>query len=98
MDKVLGFIGIINKGRKISIGETAYYEIEKGYYSFLASDCSENTKKAALKALKKKEMPINSSYSKKELGNAIGYQEVSFMIVTDKKAAQKLISEKGDEI
>ena len=65
MDKVLGFIGIINKGRKISIGETAYYEIEKGYYSFLASDCSENTKKAALKALKKTFVPSHQVYLSK---------------------------------
>ncbi len=98
MDKTLGFIGIINKGRKVLIGESAYYQIEKGYYSFLASDCSENTKKAALKALKKKEMPVDTSHTKGELGKAIGYQEVSFLIVTDKKAAKKLMSEKGDEI
>lgn len=98
MDKTLGFIGIINKGRKVLIGESAYYQIEKGYYSFLASDCSENTKKAALKALKKKEMPVDTSYTKGELGKSIGYQEVSFLIVTDKKAAKKLMSEKGDEI
>ena len=96
MDKTLGFIGILNRGRKVLIGESAYYGILDGHYAFLAHDCSENTKKAAYKALKKNDIPVDKAYSKKELGSSIGYEEVSFLIITDRKAAKKLIAEKEE--
>lgn len=96
MDKTLGFIGILNRGRKVLIGDSAYYGIYDGHYAFLASDCSENTKKAALSAIKKNEIPVDTSYSKKELGAAIGYDAVSFLVITDKKAAKKLVAEKEE--
>lgn len=90
MDKILGFLGILNRGRKTLIGESAYQNIEKGRYAFLASDCSANTRKNALSSLKKKEMPLNQNYSKAELGKALGYEEISFILITDPKAAKKL--------
>ncbi len=96
MDKTLGFIGILNRGRRVLIGESAYYGVEDGYYAFMAYDCSENTKKAIEKALKKKDIPVDKSYSKKELGSSIGYEEVSFLLITDKKAAKKLITEREE--
>ncbi len=96
MDKTLGFIGILNRGRKVLIGESAYYGISDGRYAFLARDCSENTKKAAYKSLKKNDIPVDKTYSKKELGSSIGYEEVSFLIITDRKAAKKLIAEKEE--
>ncbi len=97
MDKTLGFLGILNRGKKILIGESAYYGINKGYYAFLAFDCSRNTEKEALKSLKQNDIPLDRSFSKKELGSSIGYNEVSFMVVLDKKATKKLMDEKEEK-
>ena len=94
--KTLGFIGILNRGRKTLIGSAALEGLAKGRFAFLAKDASENTRKEARSALRKHPLPLNEEFSKAELGNAIGYESVSFLVVTDAHAAKKLVKEQEE--
>ncbi len=87
MDNTLGFLGILFKGHKALIGMEAK-ESDKGRMAFLAYDASENSKKDVNHLIK--DIPVNERYNKKELGEALGYPEVSFILVIDKKAALSL--------
>ena len=96
-DDRLGFLGILNRGKKTLIGAAAYEGIAKGRYAFLAKDAAKNTIKEARSALAKHPLPCDESYTKEELGKAIGYESVSFIVITDPHAAKKLIKEEKDE-
>ena len=96
-DKTLGFIGILNRGRKTLIGSAALEGIGKGRFAFLAKDASANTRKEAPSALKKNPLPLNEEFTKAELGAAIGYESVSFLVVTDAHAAKKLKQEQEEQ-
>ncbi len=87
-DSTLGFIGILFKGHKALIGNEAK-NCSKGKLAFLASDASLNTKKEVSHLLE--DIPVIERYSKVELGEALGYPEVSLILVTDKKAATSLL-------
>ncbi len=87
-DSTLGFIGILFKGHKALIGNEAK-NCSKGKLAFLASDASLNTKKEVSHLLEG--IPVIERYSKAELGEALGYPEVSLILVTDKKAATSLL-------
>lgn len=97
-DKTLGFLGILYRGGRVMMGEKARENISMGRYAFLAKDASANSTKEALALIKRAELPYDASYSKEELGQAIGYDEISFLLVTDKKAAKKLIEYKEKRI
>lgn len=86
-DSTLGFIGILFKGHKALIGNEAKNCL-KGRLAFLAKDASFNTKKEVSHLLEG--IPVIERYSKIELGEALGYSEVSFILITDQKAATSL--------
>ncbi len=86
-DNVLGFLGILYRGHKALIGMEAR-ESNKGRMAFLAYDASDNSKKDVNSLIKG--LPVNENYSKKELGEALGYPEVSLILIIDKKAAASL--------
>ena len=92
-NKTLGFIGILFRGDRILIGEQAREKISKGRYAFLAKDASENTKKEVTNLLEREDIPFDSTFGKDELGKAIGYDEISFLLVTDAKAAKRMMNE-----
>lgn len=97
-DKTLGFLGILYRGGRVLMGEKSRENINLGRYAFLAKDASANSIKEALALINRGEIPYDTSYSKAELGGAIGYDEISFLLVTDKKAAKKLIEDKEKRI
>lgn len=86
VDKVLGFIGILFRANKAIIGETARNS-QKGRLGFVAKDASENSKKDARLHSERLGYPLYEDYTKEELGGALGYDSVSFLLITDKKAA-----------
>ncbi len=88
-DNVLGFIGILFRANKALIGETARLS-KKGRIAFLATDASLATKKEIIHLCKQSSIPLYEDYSKEELGNTVGYSEVSYILIIDKKAATSL--------
>ena len=94
-DNVLGFLGILFRGHKALIGMEAR-ESNKGKMAFLAFDASENSKKDVNALLEG--IPVNKRYSKIELGEALGYPEVSFILIIDKKAAASLEEKEKETI
>jgi ribosomal protein L7Ae-like RNA K-turn-binding protein len=92
-DKTLGFLGILYRAHKALIGEEALHS-HKGALAYIASDASENSKRLAIKA--SRGLTTIDIYSKVELGKALGKDEVSLVLVTDKKAAEKLLAERKD--
>lgn len=95
-DNVLGFLGILFRANKVLVGEAARLT-NIGKMGFLAIDASETTKKEIHNLAKKLNIPLYECYSKEELGDALGYTEISFLVITDKKAAQS-IEKKRKEI
>lgn len=96
-DKVLGFLGILFKANKALIGETARAS-KKGKLALLATDASENSKKEAYLLSEKWGYEILECYSKEVLGNALGYESVGFVIITDPKAAKAIIAKRKEQI
>jgi ribosomal protein L7Ae-like RNA K-turn-binding protein len=94
--QTLGFLGILFRGHSALIGEEAYQARSRMKLAFLAFDASENTKKEALSACEAQGIKPLQSYSKSELGNALGYENVSFLVVTSKKAATKICLLEGE--
>lgn len=89
-DKDLGFIGLLFKAHRAEIGEMALSKIKDANYAFVASDASENTLKKVNLLLERYLIPHSNKYTKEELGHALGYGEVSLVVVLDKKAAKKI--------
>lgn len=87
---ILGFLGILFRAHRLLIGEEAHREIKKGRYGFIASDASANSMKDAKNACDNSNVPYSFLFTKEELGGALGYENVSFALVSDKKAAEKL--------
>ena len=94
-DNVLGFIGILFRANKAIIGESARLS-KKGRVAFLAIDASEATKKEIIHLCKTSSTPLYEDYSKGELGSAVGYSEVSYVLIIDKKAATSLEKKRKD--
>ncbi len=94
-DNVLGFLGILFRANKALIGEEARSS-KKGKLAFLASDASENTKKET-KTLTDV-LPTLTTYTKSQLGSALGYEGISFILIVDKKAANSLLKKRKETL
>lgn len=92
--KLLSFISIARKAGALKVGlQFSLKEISKGNAKLviLSADASENTKKAIRNASNYKGIPMIESYSKQDLGNCIGKEEISAIAVTDKGIAKRII-------
>lgn len=92
-DNTLGFLGILFRAGKALIGEEARSS-KKGKLAFIAADASENTKKETKNITDV--LPTLGDYTKSELGSALGYEEISFIVITDKKAADSLLAKRKE--
>ncbi|APM38795.1 ribosomal L7Ae/L30e/S12e/Gadd45 family protein [Clostridium kluyveri] len=93
-NKFLGFIGLIKRAGKLLEGYNICEEkIKKNkvYFIVMCHDISENTWNKFLNYSNKYKIPIAKlSYSKEELGNAIGTKEIKVVGVADKNMGKKL--------
>lgn len=97
--ELIGFIGLLNRGGKLLFGEASYHS-PKTKLLLLATDCSSNTRKKALSYASKFNIEVLEAFSKAKLGEALGYEEISLLGITDKKsslALKKKMDLKGDK-
>lgn len=93
-DDFLQFLGIAKKARKLLEGYNKCEDaLIKGsvYLLILAGDCSENTKEKFKRICESKEIPIYIEYSKEQLGEILGRQEIGVVGVTDRGIGEKLV-------
>jgi ribosomal protein L7Ae-like RNA K-turn-binding protein len=88
--KVYGFLGLLNRGGKLLVGSSLLDHMEQAKLILLAEDASPNTKKAALDKAKYRDIPVLPVPLKSELGQALGFDQISVVGITDNKAALHL--------
>ncbi|MDY5440917.1 MAG: hypothetical protein SPG64_01670 [Candidatus Enteromonas sp.] len=98
MNDALSFLGLLNRGGKTLIGETILYHLKEGEALVLAEADSSSAKRLEEKAIRAG-VTILRGVSKSELGNALGYSELTAVYVKDRKASKALIAKwkKGED-
>lgn len=94
--KVLSFLGIAMKGRRVVSGEFQTQEAVKGGQAHLvlvASDASENTKKLFRDKCAFYKVPVYEYGTKEDLGRAIGKDLRSSLAVCDLGLAAAVIKQ-----
>jgi ribosomal protein L7Ae-like RNA K-turn-binding protein len=91
-EKALSFLGLLNRGKLTLIGASLLHA-HKLYLIVMADDASENTAKEVSSLASRFSCPLVKGVSKEKLGKALGYEELSAVGISEKKAA-KALSEK----
>ncbi len=97
MNEVLSFLGLLNKGGKLLIGEKILYA-RKGAFMLIANDSGLAARKKFLDKAESLRIAFSLDFDKGSLGSALGYKELSAIMVMDNKAAKALrekLSKKG---
>lgn len=92
-DKFLQFLGLIKKAGKLKEGYNKSEENLKNGYSkliILSVDVSDNTKDKFNTYCKKYKSQIMQCYTREEIGNAIGKEQINVICITDEKMAARL--------
>lgn len=95
MDKFFNFLGLIKRSGNLIEGYSKCDEQRNriSYYLMIISvDASNSTIKKFKNHCENKNIPLIEKFSKEELGNPIGREEVKVLAITDKSMAEKLIS------
>lgn len=87
--RALQFLGLLNRGKLTLIGPSLLNS-RRGSLLLIASDCSENSRKALLSLAEKNRCPVLEGANQAELGKALGYETLSGVGVLQKKAAEAL--------
>ncbi len=93
MNKVLSFLGLANKARKVVSGEFSVEKAVKSYAAYLviiAEDASDNTKKKFSDMCDFYETPIIFYGTKDDLGHAIGKEFRASLAIIDENFADGL--------
>ena len=91
MDADLSFLGLLNRGGKLRIGEDALRSRHPALL-LLASDASANSRKKYLDFAASRKVRVCENHTKIELGSAIGYEELSCILLEDQKAAKAYLA------
>ena len=91
MDADLSFLGLLNRGGKLRIGEDALRSRHPALL-LLASDASENSKKRFLEFALSRNIRALENHTKAELGLALGYEMLSCVLIEDQKGAKAYLS------
>ena len=95
MDKFLKFLGIAKKSGNLIEGYSKCDEARnknKIFLFILSYDLSESSRKKFIKHCVEKKVPYIENFSKFELGDSIGREEIMILGVCDKNIADKLIT------
>lgn len=87
--RALQFLGLLNRGKLTLIGPSLLNS-RRVSLLLIASDCSENSRKALLSLAEKNHCPVLEGANQAELGKALGYETLSGVGVLQKKAAEAL--------
>ncbi len=98
-NKILNFIGLACRARKVTTGQTIFESFKKGKvrYLFIANDCSENSRNRYLNKCEYYKVGFNDQFSSEELSIAVGQNNRMAIGITDIGFAKKLkeMIEKG---
>lgn len=86
----LSFLGLLNRGGMTLIGP-AITGKKKPYLIILATDASPRSKKEIISYCKKEGIPLDNSFNKSLLGLSLGFEEISAVGISDKKAAESYL-------
>ena len=87
-DARLGFLGILYVSHRALIGEELFSRLEKVHFIVMANDLSSGQSKMLQKKISSRHIPTDAtSFNAKELGKALGHEEINFIGITDKKSA-----------
>ena len=91
-DPSLGFLGILYVSRRAIIGEDFLSHLDKVRFVVKANNLTSNQSKSIEKMVISRHIPMDDSFTSVELGNALGYDEINFIGIVDKKAALAYVS------
>ena len=95
MNKFFNFLGLAKRSGNLIEGYSKCDEQRnrRSFYLVIVSDdASDSTKKKFKNHCIEKKIPLIEDFSKEELGNPIGREELKVLAVVDKNMAEKLIS------
>lgn len=101
MNKFFNFLGLIKRSGNLIEGYSKCDEQRNKidfYLMIISIDASNSTQKKFKNHCTIKQIPLIENFSKEELGNPIGREEVKVLAITDKNMAKKLISLYENEI
>ncbi len=91
MDRDLQFLGLLNRGGKLRIGPDCLNS-KRGHLLLLATDASNNSKKMFLSFASSRHIEVREIHTKSELGECLGYQELSAILLEDDRAAKAYLA------
>lgn len=95
VNKFLQFLGLTKRAGKLLEGYNKCEDAvkrRKASLIILSTDASENTADKFFKYSDKYKVPILQGYSKEELGNVLGLEEIKILAISDKKMSKRLLS------
>ena len=95
MNKFFNFLGLAKRSGNLIEGYSKCDEQRNRrsfYLVILSDDASNSTKKKFKNHCIEKKIPLIEDFSKEELGNPIGREELKVLAVVDKNMAEKLIT------
>ncbi len=85
-----GMLGILNRAGLVAFGYDCLTKMRKASLILLASDASDNTVSKIASAAKSAGVPLLEIGSKAELGQPLGYPELSAVAILSQKGAKSL--------
>ena len=89
-ERLHGFLGLLNRGGSLLIGDDLRLHLSRVDLLLLAIDAKEGTKKSYEEKAAHQKLSFHYVGTKQELGHAIGYEEISAIGIKGRKAADKV--------
>ncbi len=100
MKEALGFLGLLNRGGKTVVGEAIPKAMREGNALILATDISPDIGKKLSDKAARHGVFILTGIDMVTLGEALGFQKLSAVLIADRKASKALLKKwdgkKGD--
>jgi len=87
LDRALGLLGMLYVSHKALIGEELTHSLSKVYLLIASTNTSSSQYHSLLKKAKTLALKVDLTYQSEELGAALGREKVTFVGITDQKAA-----------
>jgi|LAHS01.1.fsa_nt_gb ribosomal protein L7Ae-like RNA K-turn-binding protein len=94
----LGFLGLLYVAHKVAIGEDLAEHFSKVKLLLMASDATSNQALSLEKKATSAHVPLIKEFTKKELGQALGHDEVTFLGIIDEKAAGAYLKKSAEGV
>lgn len=91
-DRRLGFLGLLYRADKAFIGEDLDKNLGEMKLVVVATDATTNTAEGFKKRLLMSHIPTSTTFTKADLGRALGHDEINFIGLKDKKAIASYIA------